>query len=98
MHYEMVINIHQICDYATILSTPIDNVLIHPLRHQVYEVTATVLHLARVHVETQSPDIEVFLHISWPCLSWLFHLYLPLRCPSDSCSGDGVGGHSADMS
>ena len=50
------------------------------------------------HVETQSPDIEVLLHVGPPCLSWSSSLSLALRCPSEGCSGDGVGGHAVDMS
>ena len=50
------------------------------------------------HVETQSTDIEVFLHGALPCLSWSTPTSLALRCPSEGCSGDGAGGHAADMS
>ena len=31
-----------------------------------------------------------------PCISWSSPL--TLRCPHEGCSGDGVGGHTADMS
>ena len=68
------------------------------------EVTARVFHLAWSaaalggHVETQSTDIEVFLNGVLPCLSWSSPLSPPMWCPSESCSGDGVGGHAEDMS
>ena len=73
------------------------------LRHLVCEVTARVLHLTRSAAALgamlkMSPDFEVFLHGEPPCLSWKSHLSLALRCSSEGCMGDGVGGHVSDMS
>ena len=46
------------------------------------------------HVETQSPDIEVFHNGLLPCLFWSSHLSLAMRCPFEGCCGDGVGGQT----
>ena len=50
------------------------------------------------HFETQSPDIEVYLHGAPPCLLSSSHLSHAQRCPSESFSGDGVVGHAEDIS
>ena len=50
------------------------------------------------HFVIQSSGIEIFFHSAPPCLCWSSPHSHALRCSSEGCSGDGVGGHAADMS
>ena len=69
----------------------------HVMRQQGFSIWLGLL-VVWGHVETQSHDIEVFLHGALPWLFCSSPLSLAMRCPSEGCFGDGVGGHAADMS
>ena len=67
------------------------------------DVSASVLHLSR-----SAAALEAMRRLSTLILRsfssvrrhvfWSSPLSLALRCPSEGCSGDGVGGHAVDMS
>ena len=85
--------------YSLTLMEMIVRILTHTssLRRLAREAAAMVLSVcccSAGHVETQSPDIGVFLHGAPPFISWSSPLSPALRCPSEGCSGDGVGGHA----